>query len=352
MKAQARAQTNGVRYQTPLRDVHAYRWDGKAAEGDDRFVWEGVGLGRSTNDIDSFDMPVVSVIPVRSIGTNYWIRDIAKGVRHAMNPANTVDGLPGLTGFLGVPNWNVAGGYNFGAVQRGAFYAARNQSPASDSEIVAIYNKCWSICRQFEGMNGNNTPIPRSVIGNRDFDFNLDGMAHYGMLWDFLVDLKNIGMTDTDLQPLNKSAEHFVQTWAKCQPGAVTAFVPYPSPTPPPPVAATMRASMTPSSTTISVLEKGVLLNGDYTLKYTGAKTVTMTVYAVDANTNQPLAAEVRLGTTVLGQTGVPFSYTFRVVYTEGQTWIKPNFIVVKPGYPDVSVPYTVNLAITSSISE
>ena len=349
MKGQARAQTNGVRYTTPLKDVRAYRWDGKAAEGDDRFVWEGVALGRSINDIDSAEMPVISAIPVRSIGTNYWIKDVAKGVRHAMNPSNTVDGLAPLSGFLGIPNINVAGGYNFGAVQRGAFCAMRNIDPGTDSGTRDVYYKAWSICRQFEAMNGNNPAIPRSVIGNRDFDFNLDGMAHYGMLWDFLVDLKNIGMTDTDLYPLNRSAEHYVQTWSRAQPGVTTSFVPYPPPPGQPAAASTMKPGMSPSTTTVSVLEKGVLLNGDFVMKYTGAKTVTLTVTALDSNTNAPLQAEVRVGTTVVGQTGVPFSYTFRVSYVEGQTWQKPAFTVVKPGYPDAAVPYTVNLSITAS---
>jgi hypothetical protein len=175
-------------------------------------------------------------------------------------------------------------------------------------------------------------------------------MAHYGMLWDFLVDLKNIGMTDTDLNPLYRSAEHYVQTWTKCLPGAITTFVPYPAPPPPPPVvAATMKTGMSPSAHTVSVLERGVLLAGNFVLKYTGSKTVTLTVTATDSNTNQPILAEVRVGTTVVGQTGTPFSYTFKVAYVEGETYQKPTFTVVKPGYPDATVSYTLNLLVTSS---
>ena len=32
-------------------------------------------------------------------------------------------------------------------------------------------------------------------MGNRDFDINIDGVAHVGMLPDFIQDLFNIGMT-------------------------------------------------------------------------------------------------------------------------------------------------------------
>src|SRR5262249_41363495 len=36
-----------------------------------------------------------------------------------------------------------------------------------------------------------NAPLTRSVIGARTFDFNLDGFAHFGMMPDFLQDLRN-----------------------------------------------------------------------------------------------------------------------------------------------------------------
>ena len=37
----------------------------------------------------------------------------------------------------------------------------------------------------------------------RDFDYNLDGLAHYGMLPDMLQDLKNVGLPhDRDRRPV------------------------------------------------------------------------------------------------------------------------------------------------------
>ena len=50
----------------------------------------------------------------------------------------------------------------------------------------------------------------------RDYDINLDGMAHYGLLPDFLQDLRNSGLSPDDLAPLFGGANDYVEVWAKC----------------------------------------------------------------------------------------------------------------------------------------
>jgi microsomal dipeptidase-like Zn-dependent dipeptidase len=58
-------------------------------------------------------------------------------------------------------------------------------------------------------------PMGQSVAGNRTFDFNLEGLAHYGMLPDFIQDLQNIGLTTYDLEPLFRSAEGYIRMWER-----------------------------------------------------------------------------------------------------------------------------------------
>jgi microsomal dipeptidase-like Zn-dependent dipeptidase len=58
-------------------------------------------------------------------------------------------------------------------------------------------------------------PMGQSVAGNRTFDFNLEGLAHYGLLPDFIQDLQNIGLTTQDLEPLFRSAEGYIQMWER-----------------------------------------------------------------------------------------------------------------------------------------
>ncbi|MBI4848373.1 MAG: membrane dipeptidase [Nitrospirae bacterium] len=47
------------------------------------------------------------------------------------------------------------------------------------------------------------------------FDINEDGLAHVGMLPDFIADLKELGLTTQDLAPLFGSAEAYVHLWEK-----------------------------------------------------------------------------------------------------------------------------------------
>lgn len=57
--------------------------------------------------------------------------------------------------------------------------------------------------------------LGKSHSGNRDFDYNLEGLAHFGLLPDLIQDLKNNGMTDRDLDPLFRSAEGYIRVWER-----------------------------------------------------------------------------------------------------------------------------------------
>ena len=63
--------------------------------------------------------------------------------------------------------------------------------------------------------------MSRSVVGSKAFDFNRDGLAHVGMLPDLIADLQAMGLTETDLLPLLKSATGYAQLWKKA--GALLA---------------------------------------------------------------------------------------------------------------------------------
>jgi hypothetical protein len=58
-------------------------------------------------------------------------------------------------------------------------------------------------------------PINAQVTGNRTFDYNYDGLAHYGMLPDMLQDSRVVGMTNEQLSPLFQGAESVVKTWER-----------------------------------------------------------------------------------------------------------------------------------------
>jgi len=57
--------------------------------------------------------------------------------------------------------------------------------------------------------------MDRSVIGEKAFDVNTEGLAHVGMLPDFIADLQAQGITGGLLDPLLNSAAGFLAVWRK-----------------------------------------------------------------------------------------------------------------------------------------
>jgi hypothetical protein len=109
--------------------------------------------------------------------------------------------------------------------QRAAYYARRGMvelGQSDHSKVVDLIGKIRAIWDKWQEMRGDNRPLTRSKAGpRRDFDINIDGMAHYGMLPDFLQDLRNVGLTANDLAPLFRSAYDYIQMWATCEQKAV-----------------------------------------------------------------------------------------------------------------------------------
>jgi microsomal dipeptidase-like Zn-dependent dipeptidase len=51
------------------------------------------------------------------------------------------------------------------------------------------------------------------ALGQRAFDYNTQGVAHMGLVPDFIQDLKQSGVTDAQLAPLFRSAERYLHMW-------------------------------------------------------------------------------------------------------------------------------------------
>ena len=64
---------------------------------------------------------------------------------------------------------------------------------------------------------GTGVQMGRAVVGQRQYDINQDGLAHIGLLPDMIHDLRNIGLTDSELAPLFRSAEAYVRMWERIE---------------------------------------------------------------------------------------------------------------------------------------
>lgn len=63
-------------------------------------------------------------------------------------------------------------------------------------------------------------PLIEDVLAGRargSFNLNRDGLAHYGMLADFIEELRTIHVPESAIDVLFNSAEAFVQMWERCE---------------------------------------------------------------------------------------------------------------------------------------
>jgi hypothetical protein len=57
----------------------------------------------------------------------------------------------------------------------------------------------------------------RPRVGNRELDFNTEGMVHLGLVAELIEDVRRDGVTDEELEPLFKSAEAYLRAWEKAE---------------------------------------------------------------------------------------------------------------------------------------
>jgi microsomal dipeptidase-like Zn-dependent dipeptidase len=69
----------------------------------------------------------------------------------------------------------------------------------------------------FKSPIGGTGEFNKLKAGNRTFDFNTEGLANYGLIPDFVADLKNLGLTDDELKPLYRSAEGYIEMWERVE---------------------------------------------------------------------------------------------------------------------------------------
>ena len=73
--------------------------------------------------------------------------------------------------------------------------------PQRDSSITIVYDSSLTRCK----------------TGNRTWDINTDGVAHYGLLPDYIRSWNAGGMTAREKKTFMSSAEHFTRMWEKCE---------------------------------------------------------------------------------------------------------------------------------------
>lgn len=139
-----------------------------------------------------------------------------KWIAWGLHVASTHGAHPHCTDLVCLGEWDWAGG---------AYEAVTNAAPVDGCSMCA-HNATVirSVLARWAQMDaGTNEPLAQPTMTDTsgrvvsEWNFNLDGFAHYGLLPDFIQDAKNVGLTPQDLTPLFHSAEDYIEMWEKIE---------------------------------------------------------------------------------------------------------------------------------------
>ena len=203
------AQKNGVKYDRPMQSFHV-SWYHQP---------EDQGINEYENDAWAAFAAWEANVPNSQLPPSFYIL-------HADRIKNYVKGLRATSesqlmnpGFLtGDAPWEQAAMYAIkNKINRALWPRYLSYSQEDQRHINEFYDVIKPAWDSWQGKYGNNQPLRRLKTGNRDWDYNTDGMAHYGLMPDFLQDLRNIGLTAMQLSYLFSSAEDYIRMWGKSE---------------------------------------------------------------------------------------------------------------------------------------
>jgi microsomal dipeptidase-like Zn-dependent dipeptidase len=159
-------------------------------------------------------------------GSRVRIADYAAGLLGGINNHCFGEGGFGSCGWDATPDKNAR--QQFGkAVYRNRVLGENLPSGlTSDRQSNNRLNRLLQVWDQYQRVFGHNAPMKRCQTDFKQWDINFEGVAHYGLIPDFLQDLSNVGLKPQDLSALFRSAENVAQMWSKCLLGAY-AFQPH-----------------------------------------------------------------------------------------------------------------------------
>lgn len=216
-------QKNGVKYDKPVSNHHYHRFQpANFLTQEERDIWEAIAISKSNVWPSDAWQPGGGISAERTGVQQDKIKNIAEGLKWGYNRAPEGD----YGQFLECPDYVIRDeNLNNCMPERKAAYMVvrginslpNHMKTPRTMELYNVIEKIYTLWMQFE--NGPNEPLRRSYAykGVRDFDFNLDGQAHYGMYPDLIQDMKNLGLSPTQIKPLFLAAEQYITMWQKAE---------------------------------------------------------------------------------------------------------------------------------------
>ena len=204
---QRNLQRNGVKYDRPMGSFHIswyHQYDGDAIDEHENDAWIAFAA-------------LEAGIPTAEAPLSYYVANLARITNFLKGWRATREAdleQPFLIN--GDAPWEQAAMFCLKANRQPSTLAAfARYNFDQQNRVNYIHTAISRAWVTWQGKFGGNAPIRRYKTGNRDWDFNTDGMAHYGLMPDFLQDLRNVGMSAGSLTPLMRSAEDYLKMWEK-----------------------------------------------------------------------------------------------------------------------------------------
>ncbi len=199
------AQSDAVRYSTPISFYHFNLFTEAGVHDTEEDAWHAVAYYHLVST-DSRNAPLSAYVTRQGRIKNY------------------IDGM-NMT-YDQAAAFVFAGGST--THERLAGYCVKNGITPQQLSDARWHNDDWlkenyyylsNVWNSWKRMTGStkNEPLKRCKAGNREWDYNMDGLAHYGLIPDFLQDCKNVGLSPQQLRPLFNSAEDYIQMWEKAE---------------------------------------------------------------------------------------------------------------------------------------
>jgi len=211
-RREAFVQKNGVKYDSLINTYHYHRFlKPSFLTSEEREIWEALAMSKSGVNINTAWQPGGGISVERTWLQQNKIKNLVTGFKLSVEQYNELD----------CPDYGIGKG-DCPAERKAAYMCVHGDASVQQNwkdertmELYRIVKQIYELWMQFE--NGPNEPMRRSYAypGGRDFDFNLDGLAHYGMLPDLIQDLKNQGLNPTQLRPLFLGTEEYIKMWEK-----------------------------------------------------------------------------------------------------------------------------------------
>lgn len=187
LRSSVDSQSGGVTYDGPIVDAEPHRFlhaPVRAYSHDETDVWRGIALHSAGT-------------PPTGLGI---AMDVARGLSDAGDDCNR----PWCRAARAVKAGNLP-----------------SDAPANVRKDFEVIQPIW---QRWQAMTTGNSGVPLvrdRLPGSRDFDVNLDGLAHYGLLPDFFQDVANQLKSGSgevkDLSALFRSAEAYLEMWERAE---------------------------------------------------------------------------------------------------------------------------------------